>query len=492
MLPGGEMDVLLSRSLPLSAPMRRSLWLIPIVGVALIIAPLAFEETVDEAMGTDRPNIVLISVDTLRADRLPCYGHSRNTAPNICGLAEEGVVFERAIAQAPWTLASHASLFSGQYPATIGLPTIGPYQLTFALPETITTLGEALNATGYTTAGFVGAMRGKEGVAGGGLRPRFGFDRGFDTYHAEGGLFNTTIPAAQRWVEQNRSEPFFLFLHGMDVHSPYRVPADNTDRYMPNYTGPLTDIWLDPYPDASMDGARTLLDVGYRNGSLFLPSPNGSEPMTDDDLSYVRAAYDGGILHADAQVGRFLDTLRAEDLYEDTVIIVIGDHGEELGEHPAYRPIFGHAFPWSEAVHVPLIVRFPDERTGRVPSPVALLDVMPTILDRADATTPSLRDQMQGRSLLPLVRGTEPNDTGRYVFTGAGKADAVRTDRWTYIAGERGPLLYNSTADTIRNRVHEYPSIAERLRTRLEAWKIRNQRIAAENNVSLDPPPQTE
>jgi len=309
-----------------------------------------------DAGAPDRPTIILITLDTTRADHLGCYGYSRPTSPNIDRLANESLVYDRAIAPGTWTLPSHASLFTGKFATSHGAryDPEGSLRLTSAvagpkewghyrartIAEGEQTLATVLSAHGYAT----GAV-----VAGPWLKRVFGLNKGFGHYDEQnittlnGRLAHDVTDAALKWLADSAGSPSFLFLNYFDPHAPFRAPEDFARQF-------FAEINLD------VDGALT-----------------GQQRTV--------AAYDAEIRYMDHHVGRLFDGLRELGLYRDAWIIVTADHGELLGEHGE----IGHAnTPYQEVVHVPLIVKEPSRGSnrGRADEWIQLIDVMPMILDR--------------------------------------------------------------------------------------------------------------
>ena len=297
--------------------------------------------------------IILISIDTLRADRLPAYGYTKVRTPNIDALAAGGVLFENAYSHAPQTLPAHASILSGELPFEHGVrDNIG-----FTLKPGQWMVQRALRDLGWPSAAFVSAYV---------LRAATGMNQGFDSYDSElppssgersvGQVQrdgDRTLAAAQAWMDgRDRAKPFFLFLHLYEPHKPY-APPQRFSSYAP---------------------------------------------------------YDGEVAYADELVGRLLDRLRAIDLYDRATIVLLSDHGEGLGDHGEQE----HGlFLYRETTQIPLIVKPAGGRSARrVAAPVQQIDLAPTILELAGAPA---RGGLRGRSLRPLLdgSGTLP-DTGIY------------------------------------------------------------------------------
>lgn len=326
------------------------------------------------------PPIVLISIDTLRSDRLPAYGYTAGRTPAIDRLARDGVLFERAFAHAAQTLPSHASLLTGTLPPTHGVrDNVG-----FPLAEGgVATLAAILAGAGYRTGGAVSSfvLRGETGIA-----------RGFERYDAPetperpGG---ETLARVVPWLRSWSGERFFLFFHLYEPHAPYRPPADLAGRF--------------------------------------------------------GAPYDGEIAAADRVVGDLLAELDARGLYDRSLILLLSDHGEGLGDHGEEE----HGFLlYREAIQVPLVIKLPGgARAGeRVGSTVGLIDVTPTLV--AAAGLPPL-PELRGRSLLAVEPGSRPTYSetwSTFIHFGWSELLSAVDGRFHYIAGPK-PELYDLDAD---------------------------------------------
>lgn len=309
------------------------------------------------------PNIILISFDTLGASHLGCYGYERETTPNLDRFAAGGVVFKRCVAQAPWTLPSHASLLTGQNCSAHGVVSND-----FRLGERYVTLAEALRERGYQTAAI---------TEGGNVSSVFGLDQGFESYdngglHGIGGTFDSAL----RWLEDRRNRKFFLFLHTYESHAPY--------------------IKREPY--YSRLGGRY---DGLIHGSLpFLSQPkNAPIYLRPEDTAELAALYDSEVGYLDAWFAKLTDRLAELGLADSTTVVVTSDHGEGFGEHD----YFGHGNTlYDELVLVPLIMKGPGLPAGAViERQVRSIDVMPTLLDLSGIP---MSDGLDGESLLPLIR----------------------------------------------------------------------------------------
>ncbi len=313
--------------------------------VVAVAAPLVVAEPV-----ASRPNVLLISIDTLRADHLGAYGYARDTSPRINNFAQRGVLYEQAQSSAPWTLPAHASLFSGLDPSEHGITEYASDGDTWqVLDQEIPLLAEQLRGHGYTTAAFTG---------GGLLGSRFGLARGFDMYRSDGRRLEDYHPAVLGWLRRNQRWPFFLFLHFYNVHRPYRPPA--------------------PY-DKLFSAAEGESFAAADLEDFCAAAEQRGTPPTAAFLRQVVARYDGEIRYLDTLLGEVFDQLERSGLNDNTLVVLLSDHGEAFFEHgncdhlkSLYQPL----------VRVPLIVAGPELPSGlRVPQPVQLKDVGQLILD---------------------------------------------------------------------------------------------------------------
>ena len=345
-----------------------------------------------------RPNVLVITVDSLRADHLGCYGYERATSPNLDRLATESVVFENACTHAPFTAPSHASLLT-----SLNIKSHGVHAWGEALADNAHNLAERLEPFGYRT----GAFYNHPGLV------TSNVTRGFDT------VSERTFEEAPRtaddflqWVDQGGEQPFATWLHLWDVHRPYGYRDWTPDFYAERVERDELGLTLayeetrfgQPTPPTTVEFGRT--EAHYNlNGERIGPLLQGkSRAQLRTDLEYVSTRYDGGVFAADAGVGLIIDGLRARGLLDNTLLVITADHGEALLERDACY--FTHdPFLYQETLHVPLIVRFPNgEYAGtRIADLARHVDVIPTIHQVADLAM--LGDE-QGRSLVPVVAGT--------------------------------------------------------------------------------------
>ena len=335
-------------------------------------APVAWAE-IHSLNGTSTvdgpPDLVLISIDTVRADHLSVYGYPRPTTPGLERLASESIMFDRALSPSSWTLPSTATLLTGLLPAQHGLRATR-----HRLEASVDTLAEKLRRQGYRTAaitdgGFVGFG--------------WGLSQGFERYDATAGEawagkdVAQIVDAASRWLEDNRFHPYFLFVHTYEAHKPYRNPEG----------------FADPFLDASYDGP-------FKQTARF--DPLEVDDLTEVDQQRIVDFYDGEIRRADHYLGQFLDRLRARERWRDTAVLVTSDHGEELLDHGDFDHGFAKVFDAN--VRVPMILKPVAGDTGHaglvVETPVTGLDVAPTLLALAGVVD---AESLPGKSLLALA-----------------------------------------------------------------------------------------
>jgi arylsulfatase A-like enzyme/tetratricopeptide (TPR) repeat protein len=348
-------------------------------------------------------NVILITIDTLRSDRVSCYGPGRVETPVMDGFAREGVRFSNASSTVPFTLPAHTSILTGLYPPGHGVrENVG-----YTVDDELTTLAEALSTGGWSTAAFVSAFV---------LDSRWGIAQGFDRYFDDFDLStfdeapnlsavqrsgDLTIAEAERWLdERNEAAPFFLWLHLYDPHDPYTPPEPYLSRH-----------------------------------------PN--------------RPYDGEVAYTDALLGGFRRSLEERGLLEDSLVVLTSDHGEGLGDHGESSHGF---FIYDSTIHVPLIIRPPGGAAGGgvVDTAVSHVDLFPTILDVVGIEPPQ---PVHGRSLLPLMKGQEAGwDREVYAESlypllhyGWAPLRSVRTDRHKLISAPR-PEVYDLRVDPKETR----------------------------------------
>jgi len=428
------------------------------LGLALVAAALGCGGGDDEpanageaapAATTPRGAIVFL-LDTVRRDHLSVYGYRRPTSPAIDALAASGVLFENAVSYAPWTLPSVAAILAADYPPRVFDPEL---RLTRSVVE-------SLAAAGYRTAAF---------TEGGYVARRWGMDRGFEVFvedaGEEGGASRAaaTFSAARAWLAANADAPFFLLIHTYEPHMPY------THRHFAEGL------------DAGRVGPSYELDFLER-------VRDGEIALTESEREYIRALYDGDIRATDAHVGAFLGFLAEQGLADETVVVVLSDHGEEMGEaFPSFIGGHGHSLR-DDLLLVPLVIRDPTRAFPhrRIATQVRSLDVLPTLAELLGAPAdPGLA----GRSLLPVLEGAESaprtamsSETnrgfprvgvrdGRFKYIRAVDPDALDVDRR---AGLDVPArqLYDLRKDPAESRdlIEIRPRVARRLDRAVGEW----------------------
>ena len=365
--------------------------------------PPAPEPTAAESREVGNLNVILITIDTLRADRVSSYGSKDVETPTLDGFADEGVRFANAASTVPFTLPAHTSILTGLYPPGHGVrENVG-----YTVGEELTTLAEALSAHGWSTAGFVSAFV---------LDSRWGIAQGFDHYFDDFDLSSfdetpnlsavqrsgaETIAAAETWFEERDDKaPFFVWLHLYDPHDPYTPP----EPYLSQHPG---------------------------------------------------RPYDGEVAYTDALLGGFRQFLEGRGLLDDSLVILTGDHGEGLGDHGESSHGF---FIYDSTIHVPLIIRPPGAFAGGrvVDTAVSHVDLYPTVLDAVGIDLPQ---PVHGTSLMAFVTGEDP-PMDREVYSeslypllhyGWAPLRSVRTDQYKLISAPR-PEVYNLVGDPREGR----------------------------------------
>jgi arylsulfatase A-like enzyme len=335
----------------------------------------------------DRPNVLVISLDTLRADHLSTYGYQRTTSPAIDSWAEGAAVFEAAVVSAPWTLPSHVSMLTGRDADNHGI------NFNLGADREVLFLAEMLAGEGYVTAAITG---------GGYLHPQYGFAQGFSSYRASGVSIGNErelevgVERALEFLDGQRDRTWFLFFHTYEIHNPYRPRQPLADQL-----GLAADTFVD-----SVVGKADETDGFLARRGLRLMT-DGHE-VASDDAELERLAvdlYDCGVAYTDHHVGRILTHLRELGLDDETIVVLTSDHGELFGEHGVYN----HISLYNENVHVPLIVAAPGGlgAGSRIPAQVRSIDIVPTVLELAGVSAPPAID---GMSLVPFLTGERPAD----------------------------------------------------------------------------------
>jgi len=331
-----------------------------VVGVAALIFPATVGAArFLQGRAPKGPNVLLISIDTLRADHLGCYGYHKRLTPNIDEFAKESVVFRNAIATSPWTLPSHVSMLTGHLSSLLGVRSDDD-----KLSPAVSTLAELLREQGYLTASFNG---------GGFVGASYGFDQGFDTFFSlysdrPSSKYLNEIEAinkfTMRFLTNNKGKKSFIFYHTYQVHAPY--------------------LFHEGFSERGADECKDAYDL----------------------LPECHIAYEGEVEYMDSHVGKLFDFLKERGLYDDTLIILTADHGEDFVEDKRGMAEHGYLL-YDELIKVPLIIRFPSGAFGgkAIGTQVSLVDVVPTVMDVL-----GIEGGFGGESLMPIVRGTEEDD----------------------------------------------------------------------------------
>lgn len=394
-------------------------------------------------------SVILISLDTVRADHLSCLGSARPTSPNIDALAAAGTLFEDATTTAPWTVPAHLSMLTGLYPRSHGVD-----GWTKSLPPSITVLPELLRAHGLSTAAFVNAHL---------LRPERGFGRGFEHFHVtpaandDRGATRAVLAAALDWIEGRGKEPFFAFLHLYDAHSDYRARARFRERFVGGGSGVV-------------DGTTAQLKA-YREGRI--------EGWGAAEAEALARLYDAGLAQLDADLARLFERLKASDLWSTTLVVLTSDHGEEFLEHGSV--LHGRTLH-RELVDVPLVLRGPGVPAGRrVAGDVSLVDIAPTVLALVGAPAP---EQLEGVDLSQAWLAPESWPPRRAVFSEADRWMAMRPgDRRRLVRKGRYALHFDELSgrhelfdleldpDELEDISAREPTLVQALRHELERFE---------------------
>jgi arylsulfatase A-like enzyme len=409
----------------------------PALVIALLI--LCTAQCAPEPFESPVHNVVVVIIDTLRADALGCYGNPNGPTPRIDAIAAEGVRFEQAISTSGWTLPAVGSLLTGTWPLVHG--GLGKKTMLSPIRPELPTAAEVLRSAGFNTLAVANATF---------FSPALELDRGFDVFDHRN-AFNRTIRRADESVRralelirEHRDQSNFVVVHLFDPHLDYDPPPGFTTRF----TGGRSD------PPAPLRRAQC-------------------REMGAAEREYIEGVYLGEVAFVDTQVGVLVDELNAMGIYDRTTLVVTADHGEELWDHGGFE--HGHTL-YDELVHIPLIVKLPagvEAAVRRVPAQVRILDIMPTVFDLVGVVPP---ESFVGASLLPLIRGEQGEDRVAYCESTLYGADriALRTSRYKYIYDmdperEDKAELYDWTADPgeTENLVHSRPEIAGELAAQL-------------------------
>lgn len=328
----------------------------------LVLGTAALATACGSRAPTERMNVILICLDTVRADHLGVYGYNaRATTPFLDSLASRSTLFEDASSTAGWTKPSVASFFTGTMPSEHGVyEGSARFELgkaTDVLPEEAETLAESFQSRGYRTGAFIKNAQ---------LRPGNGFEQGFDVFKDEVGDARAVRWSGLDWVDEGGADPFFLYLHFLDAHWPYAVPDDYATLFAPREA-------VERYQSKSFREVRDAIHDGERE-------------FSSAEREALVALYDGSLRYLDDQLRVLWKGLEIRGIAENTIVCVVADHGEEFGEHG--RIGHGHGL-WENLLRVPWILYVPGDAPVRVTSPVSLLDLYPTLLKTAGIAVPA-------------------------------------------------------------------------------------------------------
>lgn len=382
-------------------------------------------------------HLLLISIDTLRADRLGVYGYERGTTPHLDAFARESVVFEEMHSNSSKTASSHMSLFTSLLPtvhkvrnqsARLGL-------LSPSLADNRLTLAQILNRAGYWNAAVTGGAN---------LNPEMGFDKGFrGRFEAVPVDVTEMLTLARDRIRQARAstQPGFVFLHTYQVHGPYLPPRQELERFVRG-TNPILTPRVERLIDLPFH--RQWAAMNPRADQSGPPAFwSGVETFGAAEAAYLSDLYDAEIAHTDAALGALFDDMRSRGWLDDTVVVILSDHGEEFFEHGRFE----HDQLHREHLHVPFIMRLPGGRLGgtRIGGLASLIDVLPTLLELLDVQAPENAAPLQGTSLVPsLLSGRTRNlpvFAERVMFLPDGEYDAA-------LRGEDSVVMYSKRPGT--------------------------------------------
>lgn len=424
------------------------------------------------SMASDRPNVILISLDTIAADHMDLYGYRYLTTPFLDGFGRENITFDNALSQAAFTLPSHYSIFTGVVPQTHHILAAddgshGPYKNTRKLNSEITTLTEYLKEAGYDTV-WSGTVEDPQ------LDLRSGLGRGFNQFYMSILDNEDWNQLEDDWLEQLRlllqsrkDRPTFYFFHSYIAHSPYKPIA------------PYDRIFGDGALDRPRKGIQTAHDLLEETLKRTIGDPFAAQTVgrlwqqqftlqpAASDTSQLRGLYDGGLRNLDDRLETFFRILKEEKLYDNSIIIVTSDHGESFGEHGE----FFHAIPYRNQLHVPLIVKAPGLSPRRISESVYGIDILPTILGLLSLKPKS---NVEGQSLVPLLEGKPFQRNRQYEFAFGVNADTVFDSRWQLLSwNSHVNKLFDLKTDPNGEKdvSGAYPKEVARLQAAIETFK---------------------
>jgi len=423
----------------------------PALALLAVLGALRTGTALEAWQAARGPNLLLVSIDTLRADHLGAYGYDLPTSPTIdARLAGEGVTFTDVYSQSPKTTPSHMTLLTSLYPSVHGVELWQNGKPAHVLNPAVHTLAEVLKNAGYATAAFTGGAQ---------VDPVRGFGQGFDLYTVGG-----QQRRARRWLGRHRWQRFFVFYHTYDVHDPYLPPDEYIRLFDPDYRGRV----LDAIHRLRAEGGMSVA-AWHGISRRFWDSVDRSDPR---DVRFVERLYDAGIRRMDAETIRpLLDRLDQLGLARDTLVVFTSDHGEAFGEHGQFQ----HDDLYAGTLRVPLVLRWPGRLPAglRIASRVRLIDVMPTILELLGVSAPP---SLQGQSLTPLLHDAyaNPATEGAVSEYSDGRLyESLRRGGLSYIVDGPEERLFDLVRDPAerQNVLATRPEEAAAMRAALERWR---------------------
>lgn len=408
-------------------------------------------------------NVLIICIDSLRADHLGCYKYKRDATPCIDKVAKDGVLFTSAISQAPWTKPSVASLFTSMYMSVhnvwYGYKDTKDYAISCRLSGDIVTLAEILKIHGYETAAFGQKLH---------LHKEFGFKQGFDLLNMSLGKSASITNNVISWLHRRQPNKFFVYIHYDDAHFPYNPP----DKFK------MYDVYKS---NANVTGEN------------FKSIRSGEIKLSKEDINHIIASYDGEIRCVDEKIGLLLKQLEGMGYGNNTLVIILADHGDEFLEHGGVA--HGHTL-YEELLRVPLIMKGPTiPKNVQINGLAQSIDIAPTVLDVLDLQPDK---EMEGKSLIPLIfKAGEVHDyvySERKTYNTGEFLRAIRSKRWKLIRDfdTKQNLLFDLENDPgeVTNVSDQYPKITADLELRLSEWlnreKARANKTQFKGTVRID------
>ncbi|MEI6479733.1 MAG: sulfatase-like hydrolase/transferase [bacterium] len=376
-----------------------------IITAVIIVLKIQKSESIHPLEIPKPKNIVVINIDSLRADRMGIYGYSKDTTPFLDSLMKKGAIFENAETPAYLTFQSDAALFSGLYPSENNV-----IQWTTPINKSLTLLPSILTNYGYNTAGFVSPS----------LWPRFGWSTSFQYYKMSENTKNVAFSKTDVSEYLKKGNSTFIFWHIYDAHSPYMSASSSYNSVFDDSKMEHSFIW-----EAQSTSSIPMHTSEKRDATTL-------HQFTDDDKKYLNEAYDRGVQYVDEELRTFFESIKNEPWYKDTMFIISSEHGDDLGEHG----YFFHRDLYEVNTHVPLAIIYPPYiKPMRIATPVNTMDLMPTLVAIAQGIPP---EHTSGTNIIPLINGEV---LSRDIFTERPPFDeyAVRRGNWKYIM--RNPAI---------------------------------------------------